>query len=162
MLQKRFKKSSFTLTVMLVTSLFLVQVAFASSMYRTSWPTLRSGSTGGYVGSLQADLWSSGLSATVGTVDEVFGSGTKNGVIEFQEDNGLSGDGVVGSGTWGALESYTTNLDFNSRLYRNPGSTTYQTYYSLLPDGAGGQSYSYYLEYRSNGYVVASGVVWSE
>ena len=37
--------------------------------------------------------------------DGVFGNGTKKAVIEFQQDFGLGADGVVGRGTWAAIES---------------------------------------------------------
>lgn len=160
-LMKSKKRNTIVLSVV-VGSFLIAQTAFAYSMDRSTWPNLSQGSSGGFVGSLQADLWSSGLSATVGTIDHSFGSATKNAVKSYQTAEGLTSDGSVGPGTKSKLESYTTNLSPTSRMYRNSGSTTYQTYYSLTPDGAGGQSLSYYLEYRSNGALVKSGTVFSE
>lgn len=34
------------------------------------------------------------------TLDGVFGGNTRNALVAYQRDNGLSADGVVGCGTW--------------------------------------------------------------
>ncbi len=43
------------------------------------------------------------------TVDGVFGNGTKNAVISFQQSRGLTADGVVGLDTWCALVGGTVS-----------------------------------------------------
>lgn len=71
---------------------------------------LRQGSTGQDVITLQylLDLISEyypGIPAPV--QDGIFGSGTRQAVIAFQQRRGLVADGIVGQGTWNALyESY--------------------------------------------------------
>lgn len=40
-----------------------------------------------------------------GPIDGVFGGKTENAVIQFQEENNLYADGIVGPTTWGALHS---------------------------------------------------------
>lgn len=62
---------------------------------------LRYGSSGNDVRNLQTTL--SGLGYNVGTVDGIFGNQTKNAVMQYQKDMGLSADGIVGDQTWGAL-----------------------------------------------------------
>ena len=62
---------------------------------------LRQGSTGGEVKEVQRRLKAWGYYS--GTVDGVFGTGTKKAVIAFQKKNGLTADGVVGASTYKAL-----------------------------------------------------------
>lgn len=66
-----------------------------------SLPTLRLGSGGVYVRYLQEKLISKLYPA--GEVDGIFGSGTQNAVLQFQAENGLVADGVVGRLTWAAI-----------------------------------------------------------
>lgn len=64
-------------------------------------PTLRRGSRNDTVKYLQSKLASKLYYA--GKVDGIFGAGTERAVREFQADNGLSQDGIVGRNTWNAL-----------------------------------------------------------
>ena len=64
-------------------------------------PVLRRGATGSDVLYLQQRLNLHGASLIA---DGVFGGGTESAVRSFQQQRGLSVDGVVGSGTWAALE----------------------------------------------------------
>tara|TARA_R110002074_G_C12448121_1_gene658294 strand:- start:98 stop:940 length:843 start_codon:yes stop_codon:yes gene_type:complete len=57
--------------------------------------TLRKGDKGQEVGRLQLKIGTG--------VDGIFGSGTERAVKEYQEDNGLSVDGIAGSHTLGSL-----------------------------------------------------------
>jgi N-acetylmuramoyl-L-alanine amidase len=62
---------------------------------------LRQGASGGEVTEVQRRLKLWGYYN--GSVDGVFGAGTKKAVIAFQKKNGLTADGVVGKATYQAL-----------------------------------------------------------
>ena len=62
---------------------------------------LKQGSKGGEVREVQRRLKLWGYYK--GSVDGVFGAGTRSAVIAFQKKNGLKGDGVVGKATYRAL-----------------------------------------------------------
>ncbi len=62
---------------------------------------LRQGSKGGEVKEVQRRLKLWGYYK--GSVDGVFGAGTRSAVIAFQKKNGLTADGIVGSSTYKAL-----------------------------------------------------------
>ena len=64
-------------------------------------PTLRRGDRGVYVRYLQQKLLSKLY--PVGSIDGVFGANTLNAVEQFQQENGLSVDGIVGRLTWSRL-----------------------------------------------------------
>jgi hypothetical protein len=68
-------------------------------------PTLRKGSTGSYVTLCQTMLIQRGYSCGSKGADGKFGDATLKAVKEFQADNGLKADGIVGEKTWAALES---------------------------------------------------------
>ena len=70
-----------------------------------TYPLLKRGYSGSYVKFLQQLLES--YLIPVGTIDGIFGSRTENAVKQFQQENNLSVDGIVGKNTWNAL---TTNL----------------------------------------------------
>lgn len=61
-------------------------------------PTVRRGSRGTYVKYLQEKLISKLY--PVGEIDGVFGGNTEQAVKEFQQENGLAVDGIVGPATW--------------------------------------------------------------
>lgn len=65
--------------------------------------TLRRGSTGAYVRYLQRKL--TAKLYPVGTIDNIFGAQTERAVREFQQENGLAVDGIVGRNTWNKLIS---------------------------------------------------------
>jgi peptidoglycan hydrolase-like protein with peptidoglycan-binding domain len=65
-------------------------------------PLLRHGDTGPFVTRLQGDLKIHGYD--VGQVDGIFGPKTDAAVRQFQSDQGLVVDGIVGPATWEALE----------------------------------------------------------
>ena len=66
----------------------------------TNFPTLRLNSSGNFVVILQYLLNSFGYNLDV---DGKFGVRTKNAVIDFQKNNSLSQDGIVGRNTWNKL-----------------------------------------------------------
>lgn len=72
-----------------------------NSTSSTIHPTLRMGDSGINVSKLQTELTNRGYN--VGTIDGKFGQKTFSGVIEYQKDNGLVTDGIVGQKTWAAL-----------------------------------------------------------
>ena len=62
---------------------------------------LRQGSQGSEVKEVQRRLKQWGYYS--GSVDGIFGAGTKKAVIAFQKKNGLTADGIVGKSTYKAL-----------------------------------------------------------
>lgn len=84
--------------------------------------TLRVGSSGEEVKTLQTKLKRWGY--YTGSIDGVFGSGTKKAVIAFQKKNGLTPDGIVGPATLKALgmqssggSSASSGSNTNGNLY---------------------------------------------
>ena len=71
----------------------------------TAEPVIRSGSTGEAVTKLQTRLQELGY--YTGTVDGQFGPGTRTAVTAFQQQNGLTADGIVGAETSEALYADT-------------------------------------------------------
>lgn len=61
-------------------------------------PTVRRGSRGTYVKYLQEKLISKLY--PVGTIDGIFGSATEQAVLAFQQESGLTADGIAGPATW--------------------------------------------------------------
>lgn len=80
---------------------------------------LKQGSKGDEVKEVQRRLKEWGYYK--GTVDGVFGAGTKSAVIAFQKKNGLTADGVVGRATYKALGMTSS---YNS-LQGNGGNSQY-------------------------------------
>jgi len=67
--------------------------------------TLKTGSKGDEVKALQDFLISQGYDVGKTGADGIFGSNTAAAVKKFQQDKGLSVDGIVGSQTWGAINA---------------------------------------------------------
>lgn len=61
----------------------------------------KQGSSGDEVTAIQTKLYELGYYG--GRIDGIFGSGTKNALINFQMDNGLTADGIAGTKTLQAL-----------------------------------------------------------
>jgi peptidoglycan hydrolase-like protein with peptidoglycan-binding domain len=61
-------------------------------------PLLKKGSTGEVVRQLQSALKDLGFDP--GAVDGQFGTGTETAVKHFQQDRGITADGIVGEITW--------------------------------------------------------------
>ena len=78
---------------------------------------LRQGSRGDEVKEVQRRLKQWGYYS--GSVDGVFGAGTKQAVISFQKKNGLTADGVVGKATYAALGM---NASYNVLNGQSPSS----------------------------------------
>ena len=107
-------------------------------------PTVSLGSTGQDVKDLQVVL-----NATVAdnslVVDGVFGSLTKEAVMAFQKEDGLTIDGIVGSQTWAIVD--TIDASENDTNYR-----------PVLRFGSKGEDVEY-LQRRLNGIGFGSLVV---
>ncbi len=65
------------------------------------YPTLRQGSRGNYVRFLQQLLESNRI--PVGAIDGIFGQKTLNAVRQYQQQNNLAVDGIVGANTWNSI-----------------------------------------------------------
>lgn len=73
-------------------------------------PTLRKGSKGEYVTLLQTKLIQFGYDLSPFGADGSFGNKTLEAVKQFQANNLLTADGIVGARTWEALNSGVTKL----------------------------------------------------
>ncbi|MFB5674807.1 peptidoglycan-binding protein [Paenibacillus terreus] len=136
----------------LVGSLLFSGVALADF---SDWPTLRQGSSGGYVTGLQANLYSYGQQSAVGTIDGSFGSGTRTGLINMQRATGLSADGVAGSSTWSEMDDASIFDTPYTWTLHTPYSTTYMTSYR-----ESGGRLAYALQYKSDASTVKSGYIY--
>ena len=73
------------------------------------------GSMGDEVLNIQSAL--KNLGYYTGRVDGIYGTATKNAVIAFQRDNGLTADGIVGTATMKALGINSDGRGYNSSDY---------------------------------------------
>ena len=86
---------------------------------------LRQGSRGGEVKEVQRRLKQWGYYS--GSVDGIFGSGTKKAVISFQKKNGLTADGIVGKATYKALGMNDSYDVLNGHSNNKPSSGNYSS-----------------------------------
>lgn len=82
------------------------------------FPTVRHGSKGVYVCTLQDALFAAGIPDV--EIDGIFGPRTYNAVLAFQRQNGLGADGIVGCQTWTKLTAMTNGIQRN--IIPIPGS----------------------------------------
>lgn len=73
-------------------------------------PTIRKGNRNKYVTECQQMLDKLGYNLGICGVDGDFGTATEKAVKEFQADNKLTADGVVGARTWAALQKAVDQL----------------------------------------------------
>lgn len=97
--------------------------------------TLEEGATGSAVRALQKKLIALGY--LKGTADGDFGAATKNAVIAFQKNNGLTADGRAGTATMNKLYSDDAR-SANESSSSSSSSATSSTGYTTLEDGAEG------------------------
>ena len=72
-----------------------------------NYPVIKKGSNGDIVNYLQYKLFSRLYNP--GTIDGIFGNKTFEAVKQFQKDNGLGADGIVGPKTWSKLKPIVNN-----------------------------------------------------
>ena len=95
----KYLKQENRLKFMLVFSVILIAALLAQSFPALSLS--KYGSSGSEVRSIQTRLTELGYFS--GKIDGIFGSQTKNAVVKFQKDYGLTADGIAGSETLKAL-----------------------------------------------------------
>ncbi len=80
-------------------------------------------SVGANVAVWQDILYSDGIATRCGStgIDGVFGTNTRSFTKSWQNQHGLSADGVVGSGTWGQADQYLYKVFGSSIYYRYNG-----------------------------------------
>ena len=91
---------------------------------------LKIGSKGSDVMKIQAVLKKIGY--TTGSLDGIFGNDTKNAVIGFQQNNGLTADGIIGEETCKILNKFL--LGYEDYILR-PGDNIYdiaRTHYTTM------------------------------
>ena len=71
-------------------------------------PLIYKGMTNENVRYAQTKLINKGYSVGSSGADGIFGAGTEQAVKQFQADNGLTADGMIGPATWKKLEESTT------------------------------------------------------
>lgn len=106
-MKKAIKTFAFVLTVLVAA--FCVCTALPVRTETASALTLKQGSTGSTVKTVQQKLKNWGY--YTGAVDGIFGAKTKAAVVYFQKKNGLTADGIVGNKTLAALGISTGSSD---------------------------------------------------
>ena len=104
------------------------QEAYVADAHTEAMETavLKQGSKGSEVKEVQRRLKNWGYYK--GSVDGVFGAGTKSAVIAFQKKNGLTADGVVGKATYKALGMTASyNLLVGSSSSNSAGTNGYSS-----------------------------------
>ena len=96
---KHFKNNK---TFKFVSAFIIIMIAALLTQSFSVMSLSKYGSSGSEVRSIQTRLTELGYFS--GKVDGIFGSQTKNAVIKFQKDYGLTADGIVGSNTLKALK----------------------------------------------------------
>ncbi|CAA9295603.1 hypothetical protein AVDCRST_MAG92-4659 [uncultured Coleofasciculus sp.] len=86
-------------------------------------PVLRQGDSGAAVTKLQQLLNAKGINIAV---DGVFGDATRAAVVQFQQQNGLVVDGIVGTQTWQALRRGAPIQLTDAATYYEPSNYPYQ------------------------------------
>ena len=80
------------------------------------YPMLKRGSKGKYVQLMQSKLVNKGYDIGSYGIDGDFGRATESAVKQFQQDNGLKVDGIVGKDTWAMLCSNTVRTTYTVHI----------------------------------------------
>jgi len=143
-----------------------------SSSGGTAYPTLRLGSSGTAVRTLQQALVDKGYSLSV---DGAFGPITQSAVMSFQRSAGITVDGIVGPVTWSKLGSSSggssggsTSTDYPGILKIGSSGTAVRTLqqglaskgYSLSVDGVFGPvTQSAVMSFQRSQGIIVDGIV---
>lgn len=100
-------------------------VSCTSSTPISSRPTLKKGSAGSCVATLQNSLIARGYSVGTTGADGDFGNATYYAVVAFQTDTSIGADGVVGQATWSKLASTATYNPYRGPHHSNRVILTY-------------------------------------
>ena len=92
----------------------------------SSKPTLKKGASGSNVKTLQKLLIAKGYSCGTKGADGKFGDSTLAAVKQFQKDNGLKADGIVGAKTWEALEKVPADSELYTVIITGQTKTSAQ------------------------------------
>lgn len=103
-------KRKITISLLLTLTLILVSIFSTLHSPLSASALSKYGSTGSEVTQIQTKL--SNLGYYKGSIDGIYGSQTKNAVIAFQRDMGLTADGIAGSKTLSALGVSTSNYGY--------------------------------------------------
>ncbi len=79
----------------------LINILIISMIYNEAYAVIKIGAQGEEVTAIQTKLIESGY--LDGSSDGIFGEATRSALIQFQEDHGLTADGIAGSQTIKAL-----------------------------------------------------------
>lgn len=101
--------------IMILLAMLPLAPASAVSPPTKAYPTVTKGSRGENVRALQYLLKHHGHSVGV---DGAFGTSTHNHILNFQVNNGLPVDGVVGPATWAKLANMTVKLNHSGNKVR--------------------------------------------
>ncbi len=118
---KKLTKTVVSLAVVVVMLVCFCGTALASSAQWSTFPQQSIYYYDSYAHAIQAMMYrySYTTRTQVGGIDGIFGNGTDSAVRTYQDAEGLSVDGIVGSGTWGRLWTELTarNVDGNYQNY---------------------------------------------
>lgn len=176
MQQKTTLRKIATLSLVILLVAVTVALCVAAPDGTADAAVLKQGSSGSDVRTLQQKLKSWGYYD--GSVDGIFGSGTKEAVKYFQRTNGLSADGIVGSATAAALgmslsgsSSGTSSGSSSGTLRKGSSGDSVKTlqqklknwgYYGGSVDGVFGSGTDQAVRYfQSRNGLTADGVVGS-
>ncbi len=87
-----------------------------------AYSTIKYGSTGDDVKKLQEELNKYGYGLDT---DGIFGIKTQSAVKDYQKNNGLSVDGIVGANTWGKLNASTQTISSNTQQTSGNSSSSF-------------------------------------
>lgn len=87
-----------------------------------AYSTIKYGSTGDDVKKLQEELNKYGYGLDT---DGIFGIKTQSAVKDYQKNNGLSVDGIVGANTWGKLNASTQTTSSNTQQTSGNSSSSF-------------------------------------
>lgn len=133
----RKKIVAIVLAVVSISSFAVATTTFAEPTLAYA-AVLKQGSRGTDVKKMQQKLKNWGY--YTGSVDGIFGSGTKKAVVYFQKSNGLTADGIVGKKTLAAL-GMTLSSDSSENVTGSYSEADIQLLARLIYGEARGESY---------------------